>query len=180
MLWSAPVDRCPGETPPEFSGHAPPPLLTVAERAKLFGGKWDAATLGIAVGKPASASATTGGYDPARAVDGDAANLPSSWQADPYPQWWQVDLGKAVSVNRIHVFPYWGLNRSYQYTVEASADGTAWQRVADLSENAEPATPAGNDFRFQPVAMRFVRVNMLKHSLNAGVHLVEVRVFPAK
>jgi hypothetical protein len=158
----------------------PPPLLTEAERAKLFGNKWDAATLGIAVGKPATASATSGDYDPARAVDGDAAHLLSSWQADPYPQWWQVDLGKTVSVNRIHVFPYWGLNRSYQYTVEASADGTAWQRVADLSENTEPATPAGNDFRFQPVAMRFVRVNMLKHSLNAGVHLVEVRVFPAK
>ena len=64
--------------------------------------------------------------------------------------------------------------------MEASADGTAWQRVADLSENTEPAAPAGNDFRFQPIDARYVRVNMLKHSLNAGVHLVEVRVFPAK
>ena len=157
-----------------------PALLTSAEREKAFGGKWDAAALGIAVGKRATASATSGGYDPARAVDGNAADLQSSWQADPYPQWWQVDLGKVVSVNRVHVFPYWGMNRSYQYTVEASVDGRAWQRVADLSENAEPATPAGNDFRFQPIDVRYVRVNMLKHSLNAGVHLVEVRVFPAK
>lgn len=158
----------------------PPALLTAGDRARLFGNTWDPAVLGIAVGKPATASATTGAYDPARAVDGDAADLQSSWQADPYPQWWQVDLGKVVSVNRIHVFPYWGLNRSYRYTVEASTDGKSWQRVADLSENSEPATPAGNDFRFQPVEARYVRVNMVKHSLNAGVHLVEVRVFPAK
>ena len=157
-----------------------PPLLTAAERAKQFGNKWDAAALGIAVGKPATASATTGDYSPARAVDGDAEHMPSSWQADPYPQWWQVDLGAVTSVNRIHVFPYWGLGRTYQYTVEASTDGRAWQRVADLSQNTDAATPAGNNFLFQPVAMRFVRVNMMKHSLNAGVHLVEVRVFPAK
>ena len=49
--------------------------------------------------------------------------------------------------------------------------------VGDFSENTKPATPAGNDFRYEPVEARYVRVNMLYHNLNKGVHLVEVRVF---
>jgi len=160
-----------------------PPLLTPEQRRALFTdrhGAWDPEVAGIAVGKPATASATAGAYSPSRAVDGNVADLQSSWQADPYPQWWQVDLGAVTSISRVHVYPYWGLNRYYEYTVETSMDGVEWQRIADLSENTEPATPAGDDFRFQPLDARYVRVNMLRHSLNPGVHLVEVRVFPAE
>lgn len=160
-----------------------PPMLSAPERAALFKkahGSWDPAEIGIAVDKPATASATAGNYAPARAVDGNATDLQSSWQADPYPQWWQVDLGKATSINRIHVFPYWGMNRYYKYTVEISTDGKTWSRIADLSENTTPATPVGNNFLFQPVSARYVRVNMLYHNLNPGVHLVEARVFAAE
>jgi len=160
-----------------------PPMLTPDERAALFKkvhGDLDPAGMGIAVGKPAAASATSDdAHAPSRAVDGNAADLASSWWADPYPAWWQVDLEKVTSINRIHVYPYWGMGRHYQYTVEVSTDGKQWNRIADLSANTAPATPEGNDFRFQPVEARYVRVNMLYHSLNKGVHLVEVRVFPS-
>jgi hypothetical protein len=163
---------------------AAPVMLSKDERASLFkqahGSAWDPAEMGIAVGKTATASATAGAYSPSRAVDGNATDLQSSWQADPYPQWWQVDLGKVESINRIHAFPYWGLGRSYKYTIDLSTDGKSWHRIADLSENTEPATPQGNDFRFQPVDARYVRVNMLHHSLNPGVHLVELRVFTSR
>jgi hypothetical protein len=133
--------------------------------------------LPTAAGWRAAASAALPDHGPELAGDGETI-LASSWQADPYPQWWQADLGKVTSINRIHVFPYWGMNRYYKYTVEVSTDGKGWSRVADLSGNTTPSTPAGNDFRFQPVDARYVRVTMLYHSLNSGVHLVELRIFP--
>lgn len=72
---------------------------------------------------------------------------------------------------------YWGGGHTYRYTVELSEDRTAWRSVADMKDNLKPATPSGYDHRFQPLSARYVRVNMLHHNLNRGVHLVEVRVF---
>ena len=50
-------------------------------------------------------------------------------------------------------------------------------RVADMSRNTKTATSQGDDHRFTATTARFVRVQMLYHNLNRGVHLVEVRVF---
>ena len=88
-----------------------------------------------------------------------------------------IDLEEPARIDRIHVFTYWGGDRFYRYTVEVSEDGKRWQQVVDMSENDKPATPTGDDHRFTFVTARYVRVNMLYHSLNRGVHLVEVRVF---
>ena len=112
-------------------------------------------------------------------MDGNAGDLASSWQADPYPQWLQIDLEKPVKIDRVQVFNWWGGGRYYRYTVEVSTDGQSWTRVADLSQNTRPATPAGDLHHFAPRLARFIRVNVLYHSLNPGVHLVEVRAFPA-
>jgi hypothetical protein len=157
-----------------------PVMLTTAQRQAEFERQRparDPRVQGIAVDKPTAASAVYGNYAPSLAADGNAADLQSSWQADPYPQWWQVDLGQATTINRIHVFPYWGGGRYYRYTVEVSSDGAKWTRVADKSRNTAPSTAQGDDLPIPPVETRYVRVNMLYHSLNGGVHLVEVRVF---
>jgi hypothetical protein len=155
----------------------PPKLLTAAERKAAYDKLFDSAEIGIAVGKPATASASAPDHAPALAVDGNARDLASSWQTDPYPAWWQVDLEKPVKIDRIQVFPYWGAKRYYQYTVEVSKDGKSWRRVGDMTKNTRPATPKGDEFRFDPVTARYIRVNVLHHSLNRGVHIVEVRVF---
>ena len=164
-----------------------PPLLTAEQRRgaflKQFGDlkprKLDPKKTGIAVGKPATASSVYQHYRPGNAVDGIVA-LESSWQADPYPAWLRIDLEKPAKINRIHVFPYWGAGRFFRYTVEVSEDGKTWRQVADMRANTRHATPKGDDYRFDPIAARYVRVNMLYHSLNRGVHLVEVKVFPAE
>jgi len=158
----------------------PPPLLTAQQRRALFDksfGRFEPKMLGIAVGKPATASASLGGYRPELAVDGVADNLQSSWQTDPYPAWLKIDLTKPAAINRIHVYPYWGGGRYYRYTVEVSLDDKTWTQVADMSKNTKPATPKGDDHRFDPQRARYVRVHMLFHNLNKGVHLIEVRVF---
>ena len=168
----------------------PPRLLTGAQRRAAFVPrlirppvkplKIDPSIHGIAVGKTVTASAALRAYRPELAVDGDCDNLQSSWQCDPYPAWLKIDLGKSARLNRIHVFPYWGSGRFYRYTVEVSENGETWRRVADMSTNNKPANPRGDEHRFDAITARYVRVNMLHHSLNRGVHLVEVRVFAAK
>jgi hypothetical protein len=168
----------------------PPPLLTAEQRRAAFARRFgkpiskisriDPPVHGIAVGKPVTASASLKTYQPALAVDGVCDNLQSSWQCDPYPAWLRIDLEKPTKLNRIHVFPYWGSNRFYRYVVEVSEKGKTWRRVADMSKNKAPASPKGDDHRFDPVTARYVRVNMLHHNLNRGVHLVEVRVFDTK
>ena len=161
----------------------PPQLWSAATRRAEFvkrHGDIRPGSVGITVGRPATASASIPGHPTALAVDGNASELRSSWQADPYPQWLRIDLEKPVRIDRVHVFPYWGGGRFYRYTVEVSQDGKRWEQVADLSKNARPATPKGDLHRFEPRLARYVRVNMLYHSLNKGVHIVEVKVLGAE
>ena len=158
--------------------HAPP-LLTAEHRKAPFVAKYGKVNVapGIAVGKPTSASGVHQQYRPAKAVDGNTLDLQSSWQAASYPAWLKIDLERPAKIDRIHVLPYWGAGRFYRYTVEVSLDGKTWTRVVDMSENRRPAAPEGDDHRFTARQVRYVRVNMLYHNLNRGVHLVEVRVF---
>ncbi len=61
-----------------------------------------------------------------------------------------------------------------------SKDGENWLQVGDKSKNTAPSTPAGDEFAFEPVETRYIRVNMLYHNLNKGVHIVEVQAFEAE
>jgi hypothetical protein len=115
------------------------------------------------------------GYPPELAVDGNKT-LESSWRVDPYPASLTVDLKKIRKTKKVHVYPYWGMGRYYRYTVEISTDGKNWRKVGDMSDNTTPSTPQGDIFRFDETAVRFIRVNMLYHNLNKGVHIVEIEV----
>jgi hypothetical protein len=167
---------------------APPALLSAEQRREQFvnkfgaqaAGEWSSELLGIAIGKPVSASASEAKYPPQLAVDGIADNLQSSWQTDPYPAWLMVDLEQPVKIDRIHIFPYWGAERFYQYTIDVSEDGENWKQVVFMGENATPATPQGNVHEFEACTARYVRVNVNYHNLNRGAHIVELRVYPAK
>ncbi|MBT7068862.1 MAG: discoidin domain-containing protein, partial [Verrucomicrobia bacterium] len=121
-----------------------------------------------------SSSKDSIGHEPFRAVDG-IRTLESSWWAKPYPAMWQMDLGEPKRLRGVHVWPYWG-SRYYQYTVEVSTDGKDWQQVVDMSKNTTLSTPEGDRFEFESTDVRYVRVNMLYHTRNTGVHLVEVEV----
>ena len=98
----------------------------------------------------------------------------------PIPQWWQAELRQATKLKAVHVWPYWGMNRYYRYTVEISTDGKTWEQVGDRGKNTGPSTPDGDVIEFTPRAVRYIRINMLYHNLNPGVHIVEVDVTPAE
>lgn len=131
----------------------------------------------LATGKKVTVSGGTQGPQvPELAVD-DNLDLASSWWASPAPQWLQVDLARACTLDRIEVFPYWDGSRFYQYTVEASMDGRSWTQIADRSMNTTPASEHGDAIRFTARQARYVRVNMRRCSANEAVHLVELRVW---
>jgi len=155
----------------------PPALLTADERKQQFTEAFGAVMPPSHRGK-ATASASLPDYPAWQAIDGNTTHLQSSWQTDPYPAWLKIDLEKPHVAKAVHVYPYWGGGRYYRYTVEVSADGETWTMIGDMRKNTTPATPKGNRFELEPAALRFVRVNMLHHNLNRGVHIVEVKVEP--
>jgi len=151
----------------------PPTLLTARERERLFTKAFGAVAPSTLKGK-ATASASLPDYPAWKAIDGNATDLQSSWQTDTYPAWLRIDLEKPRVAKAVHVYPYWGGGRYYRYTVEVSADGKDWTMVGDMRKNTAPATSKGDRFEFEPAEVRLIRVNMLYHNLNRGVHIVEV------
>jgi hypothetical protein len=91
--------------------------------------------------------------------------------------WWQVDLKKPTLIRRIVVVPYHNGPRYYQFTVQTSLNGSEWTTVVDRSANTDLVPKSGYDFELKAREVRYIRVNMLKHSLNGAVHLVEVMAF---
>lgn len=101
------------------------------------------------------------------------------WGNIPIPLWWQVDLEKEYSVDRIQVVPYFDGMRFYQYTVSVGTDTNALTQVVDATKNTEVGTEKGYTHKFAPVKARYIRVDILKNSDNPAAHLVEVRAWEA-
>ena len=138
------------------------------------------ANMNLATGKPVTVSGgTQGDMIPANAVDGILDNS-SGWHADSYPQWLQVDLKKPTTFNRLKVYTYYDNQRYYQYTIEASLDGKKWQQIVDMTKNVETSTKNGFEHNIDPCRARYVRITILKNSVNSGVHLNELMIFEAK
>jgi len=132
---------------------------------------------GLEVGAKATASSVQAGHEASSVVDG-VISPGSSWWGTPCPQWVQIELAQPAHVRVIHVWPYWGDGRSYQYTVEVSLDGEHWTKVADKSRNSTPSTQRGDRFEISPMTVKFVRVNVLHNSANEAAHISEIRVYP--
>ncbi len=128
----------------------------------------------LTTGKPVTSSSG----QPDNAADG-WVQLDKYWGAIPAPQWWQVDLEKVHTLDRVHIFPYWDGARYYQYTIAVSADGKKWTQVVDASKNTEPETWDGRQHKFKATPARYVKVDMLKNSDNPAVHIVELWVYEA-
>ena len=135
----------------------------------------------LTTGKPATCSSALPGHDAALANDGRRGSTESYWATDinnDKDPWWQVDLERPVKVGRVVVVSYYGDQRYYGFTVEASLDGEHWDIVADHRNNHDITTRAGYTCRFTPREARYLRVRQTHNSANTGRHLVEVMAFP--
>jgi len=113
------------------------------------------------------------------ALDG-YADKDTHWSLNPYPAWLEVDLENAAMLDQIHLYTWWGDDRSYQYTIALSEDGKTWNTVVDASSNTEKTTDQGYRHTFAPTKARHLRVTMLKNTANSAVHICELRAYPAK
>lgn len=107
----------------------------------------------LALNKTVTFSGEQVGNEAVRAVDGDLA---TRWSADTYPEWLQVDLGAAYSVNRTEVCPY--LDRAYRYKVEVSTNGTSFTQVVDRTNNITGGAVIADTFA--PANARYVRLTV--------------------
>ncbi|HEX4086884.1 MAG TPA: beta-galactosidase [Chthoniobacteraceae bacterium] len=92
----------------------------------------------IAYQKPATASSSEHGNPASDATDGDAD---TRWCASGIgePQWLSVDLGAGEKIGTCEIV-WEGRAMGYQYTLEGSLDGTAWEKLGDQS-TAVPQSP---------------------------------------
>jgi len=113
------------------------------------------------------------------ALDG-FAEKDTHWSVNPSPGWLEVDLETAVTLDQVHLYCWWGDDRSYQYVIDLSEDGKTWKRVVDAATNTAKTTDQGYRHTFAPTKARYIRVTMLKNTANSAIHISELRVYPAK
>jgi alpha-N-acetylglucosaminidase len=134
----------------------------------------------LTTGKPATCSFALPNFPARLANDGRRLNTDSYWATDVAQDkaaWWQVDFEKPTAIGRVVVVGYYGDQRHYGFTVDLSADGQRWDRVADRRDNREPATVDGYACVFPARTARHLRVTQTLNSANTGRHLVEVMAF---
>ena len=79
-------------------------------------------------------------FAPENAINGFARairGIPNSWRPErgkPMPQWIQLDFGRPVEFNCVHVSFQTRLMRADQFRLEAP-DGDAWRPVAQISDD---------------------------------------------
>ncbi|GAA4108323.1 hypothetical protein GCM10022393_04300 [Aquimarina addita] len=129
----------------------------------------------IAFNKPSTSSKSTIDNPNTMATD-NIFSLDNWWGTFPQDQWWQVDLMDSYKINEITITNYYGDNRYYHYSVEASQNGVDWEQII-LKKDNSIATKAGNTFYFDDLSAKFLKVNMLQNSANNAVHIVEFRVY---
>ncbi|WP_433887431.1 discoidin domain-containing protein [Streptomyces sp. CA-111067] len=114
----------------------------------------------LALHATATASSSADGTQPGSVTDGDpATRWTSDYQDD---EWIQVDLGSAVSFDRVDLT--WEQAYAQTYTVQVSADGSAWTDAKTVDNSAVPLPFNGGDASLQTEdfarqSARFVRLN---------------------
>jgi hypothetical protein len=131
----------------------------------------------LALGKPAMASSGAAPYLASNATDG---NTSSYWESNnnSFPQWVQVDLGTATSVNRVTLAlpPTWG-TRTQPLSVLGSTDGTSFSTLASSSAVFNPASNNLVTISFTASSQRFVRINITGNTGWPAGQLSELQVF---
>ena len=111
----------------------------------------------LAAGKPVTVSSTQPGYPGSNATDGNQGTYWESANHD-FPQWIQVDLGRAVDVNELVLrLPAHWESRTQTIEVRGSVDGTTFTRLA------APATRLFNPaatITFGTARVRYIRLDI--------------------
>ena len=142
------------------------------------GGPGPDPVVNLALNRPATASSTNGSFVPANAVD---ANPSSYWESvnGTFPQWFQVDLGSAASVNRVVLrLPSGWETRTQTLSIQGSVSGSSF---ATLSASAgrvfNPASGNAVTLDFPATSARYVRVNVTANTGWSAAQLSQFEVY---
>ncbi|MDI1462228.1 discoidin domain-containing protein [Catellatospora sp. KI3] len=158
-------------------------LAATAAAALVASGVWAgvahaAGGPNLSLGKSASASSSNGAYTPGNLNDGNQA---SYWESSgSLPQWAQVDLGAATSVDQVvlKLPTSWG-TRTQTLSVQGSTTGSSF---TDLKASAGYSFTAGTNsvtINFTAASVRYVRVNISANTGWTAAQLSELEVYGA-
>ena len=116
---------------------------------KLSGGN-------LALNKPSNASSYLSGYPPCNGNDGVGGTYWYAWRGPGFPEWWYVDLGGVMNVNKIVIKTFYGVD-SPGYNLSISDDASNW--TTKISGESDPGggdkTHSGLDW-----SCRYVRIDI--------------------
>jgi len=134
----------------------------------------------LAAGRPATASGQNGVFVAANAVDGNAATY---WEGvnSAFPQWLQVDLGTAASVDRVvlRLPAGWGA-RTQTLSVQGGTNGSSLTTLATSAGRVfDPASGNTVTVTFPATSARYVRVNVTANTGWPAAQLAALEVYAA-
>jgi hypothetical protein len=115
-------------------------------------------------------------FAPAHVIDGYARairGVPHAWRPDPrqpLPQWVELDFGKTVGFNTVHVSFQSKELRAEDFRIEVAA-GDDWRPVAELRGNLDRRCVLG----LQPV--RAAKLRLVITKAKPGMGVCEIRVY---
>jgi len=134
----------------------------------------------LALHKSVSADANTQIYYDRNSVDG---NVNTYWEGAPnaYPNTLTVDMRETVSVKiiriRLNPKPIWGV-RTQTFSIEGSLGGEEYSIIVDSADYTfDPATANTVTINFDPVSVRYVKLEFTANSGAPGGQVAELEVY---
>ncbi|SCL51954.1 discoidin domain-containing protein [Micromonospora chersina] len=132
----------------------------------------------LALGRTATASSANGPYAAGNLTDGNAG---SYWESagSTFPQWAQVDLGSAQSVDQVVLkLPTGWESRTETLSVQGSTDGSSFTTLlASAGRTFSPANGNTVTLSFPAASTRHVRIAITANTGWAAAQLAELEVY---
>ncbi len=114
-----------------------------------------------------SASTMEPEYPPNNAIDGDMSTRWSSKFLND--QWWMVDFGESMEIDRISLC--WENAYTKKYAILVSMDGNSWEEIYSTKNGK-----GGSELiKIEPVLTRYVKIMLYKRATKWGNSLWEVK-----
>ncbi|WP_229263559.1 discoidin domain-containing protein [Cohnella cholangitidis] len=134
----------------------------------------------LAAGKPVSESGHADVYVVSNVTDGNSGTY---WESanNAFPQWAQVDLGSAVSIDQVVLkLPSGWESRTQTLSVQGSANGTDFSDLkASASYTFNPNTANTVTINFPAASARYVRIHATANTGWPAAQISEVEIYGA-
>ncbi|MFD3874553.1 CARDB domain-containing protein [Streptomyces sp. NPDC058623] len=139
-----------------------------------------AGTVNLALGRPATAGGSLGGYPATAVTDGSQQTY---WEgpAGAFPQWLQIDLGAGTTVDEVVLkLPTAWERRTQTLSLQSSADGATFTTLAASAPKVfDPAQANKVSLGLGSAPARYLRVNVAANSGWNAAQISEFEIYGA-